>query len=357
MAGEHVRHKRRKSHSMSTAGGQESLARYEEMRDFTRTPEPPPGATRRPGPLTFTIQKHAARRLHYDLRLEIDGVLVSWPIPQGPSCNPTVRRLSDADHPYAYGTFEGIIPPGEYGRGEAIVWDAGTYAVVEQDDALAPTFAIASEPSARCDIASATDTCACSSTVVFFNGRKLKGGWTLHRTRGEGTRSQWLFIKRRDGLENVRHHATLEDRSVFSGLRIEDLKGGQRPPPNPHAALRPTADGVPGARRAKFPRPYDPMLPTLTREVFERNDWLYEPKLDGYRMLAFVRHGQLHLRSRGGQPYEDRYAELVKALSIQPMDDAVIDGEVVALGPDGALLFKCLQNRSGTATPRSASAD
>src|SRR5919198_6622252 len=108
------------------------LARYEELRDFSRTPEPPPAASQRTGPLTFTIQKHAARRLHYDLRLEIDGVLVSWPIPQGPSYDPGERRLAieTEDHPYAYGTFEGIIPKGEYGAGEVIVWDAGTYTVL-----------------------------------------------------------------------------------------------------------------------------------------------------------------------------------------------------------------------------------
>src|SRR5919106_132304 len=103
------------------------------MRDFSRTPEPPPAQAPRSGPLTFTIQKHAARRLHYDLRLEIDGVLVSWPIPQGPSYAPAVRRLAiqTEDHPYAYGTFEGVIPRGEYGGGQVIVWDAGTYTVIE----------------------------------------------------------------------------------------------------------------------------------------------------------------------------------------------------------------------------------
>src|SRR5437868_8514075 len=112
------------------------LERYAEMRDFSRTPEPPPGTTRRDGPLTFTIQKHAARRLHYDLRLEIDGVLVSWPIPKGPSYDPRVRRLAiqTEDHPYDYGTFEGVIPGGEYGAGQVIVWDAGAYTMIADGD-------------------------------------------------------------------------------------------------------------------------------------------------------------------------------------------------------------------------------
>lgn len=102
-----------------------------------------------------------------------------------------------------------------------------------------------------------------------------------------------MFIKRRDGLEDPRRDVTIEDRSILSGLRIEDLGAGLRPLPNAHAALRPTAEGVPGARRTAFPTPYEPMLPTLTREVFQRSDWLYEPKLVGYRVLAFVRDGQV----------------------------------------------------------------
>jgi bifunctional non-homologous end joining protein LigD len=279
----------------------ESLARYEELRNFTRTPEPPPGATPLSGPLTFTIQKHAARRLHYDLRLEVDGVLVSWPIPQGPSYDPNVRRLAmqTEDHPYAYGTFEGMIPAGEYGGGQVIVWDAGTYTVVDEGSLADFRNRDQAEQAMRQSIRG-------GHARVFFNGRKLKGRWTLHRTRGEGTKSQSLFIKRRDGLEDPGRDVTFEDRSVFS---------------------------------AAFPQPYEPMLPTLTRDVFQRTDWLYEPKLDGYRVLAFVRDGRVHLRSRGGQAYEDRYPQLVQALSRQPIDAAVVDGEVVALGLTGRHLF------------------
>ena len=209
-----------------------------------------PNATARSGPLTFTIQKHAARRLHYDLRLEIDGVLVSWPIPQGPSYDPNVRRLAiqTEDHPYAYGTFEGIIPAGEYGGGEVIVWGLRHLHGPSRKMGSLPDFRDRerAERELRRDLRK-------GHLRVFFNGRKLKGGWTLHRTRGEGIRSQWLFIKRRDGLEDPRRDVTLEDRSVLCGLRIEDLKAG-------------------------------------------------------------LRDGQVHLRSRGGQAYEDRYPELVKAV-------------------------------------------
>ncbi|HEY0580807.1 MAG TPA: non-homologous end-joining DNA ligase, partial [Chloroflexota bacterium] len=318
-----------------------SLTRYEEMRDFARTPEPPPAEARRSGLLTFTIQKHAARRLHYDLRLEINGVLVSWPIPQGPSYDPSVRRLAiqTEDHPYAYGTFEGIIPSGQYGAGQVIVWDAGTYTVIDDDEL--PDFRDRARAERR-----AAEGLRRGRLSVFLNGRKLKGGWTLVRTKGEGTGSQWLFIKRRDGLENPTRDVVKEDQSVLSGLRLEDLKAGVLPPPNPHASLRPTAKGVSGARKLAFPEPYEPMLPTLTRDVFQRSDWLYEPKLDGYRVLAFVDRGDVHLRSRGGQAYETRYPELTRALAAEPVDRAIFDGEIVAVGADGRSSFQRLQNRA-----------
>jgi bifunctional non-homologous end joining protein LigD len=319
----------------------QALDQYARMRDFSRTPEPPPAQVRRTGPLTFTIQKHAARRLHYDLRLEIDGVLVSWPIPKGPSYDPHVRRLAiqTEDHPYDYGTFEGAIPAREYGAGQVIVWDAGTYTVVEDDHLPDFRERARAERLARAGLER-------GHLSVFLNGRKLKGGWSLIRTRGSGPKSEWFFIKRRDGLEDPPRDVTAEDRSVLSGLRIEDLQAGQQPPPNPHASLQPTAEGVRGARRTEFPKPYEPMLPTLTQEIFQRSDWLYEPKLDGYRVLAFVDRGKVHLHSRGGQAYEDRYPDIVRPLAVQPVDQAVFDGEVVALGPDGRMSFQRLQNRA-----------
>src|SRR5215472_6440578 len=204
--------------------GPDPLRRYAEMRDFSRTPEPPPAAGKRGGPLTFTIQKHAARRLHYDFRLEIDGVLVSWPIPKGPSYILRERRLAiqTEDHPYEYGTFEGVIPAAQYGGGQVIVWDAGTYTLIHDDQPVdfhdrAQAQQLAREGLERGHLA------------IFLNGRKLKGGWTLHRTRGQNLKSQWLFLKRRDGLEHQAGDITSEDRSVLSGLSIEDLEHGKLP--------------------------------------------------------------------------------------------------------------------------------
>jgi len=326
---------------VATRKGPDALARYEEMRDFERTPEPPPAHVSRGGPLTFTIQKHAARRLHYDLRLEMHGVLVSWPIPQGPSYDPTVRRLAiqTEDHPYDYGTFEGFIPKGEYGGGEVIVWDAGTYTIVEEGKL--PDFRNR-ERAERL----AEEGLANGHLRVFFNGRKLKGGWTLHRTRGQSVKSQWLIMKRRDGLENPERDVVLEDRSIYTGVSIEDVRNGARPAHPRYKSLRPSAQGLTNTRKLRFPTPYEPMLPTLTRELFQRADWLYEPKLDGYRVLAFFDGERVHLRSRGGQEYESRYPEIAGALQMQAVDQAVFDGEIVALGPDGRASFQRLQNRS-----------
>ncbi|MBV9172310.1 MAG: non-homologous end-joining DNA ligase [Chloroflexi bacterium] len=322
---------------MSAAEHPPSLKRYAEKRDFARTSEPPPHARQRRGaPLTFTIQKHAARRLHYDVRLEIDGVLVSWAVPQGPSFDPSQRRLAiqTEDHPYDYGTFEGQIPAGEYGAGEVIVWDAGTYAILDADGEN-PDFG---------DEAGARKAHRQGHLRVFLNGRKLKGGWTFARSRGDGVGSQWMLIKRRDGLEKAERDVTLEDHSVLSGLRIEDIAAGAAA--ERQTQLQPTGAQLPGSRRSGFPKPYEPMLPTLTSDVFQRADWLYEPKLDGYRALAFVEHGAVRLWSRNGQAYEDRYPEVSQAMAVQPVDAAIFDGEVVAIGADGRMSFQRLQQRA-----------
>jgi bifunctional non-homologous end joining protein LigD len=318
------------------------LGEYAERRDFSRTPEPPPATTHRDGPLTFTIQEHAARRLHYDFRLEIDGVLVSWPIPRGPSYVVGDRRLAiqTEAHPYEYGTFEGVIPGGQYGSGQVIVWDAGTYTPVQDDRPIDFHDRIRAEQLAREGLES-------GHLSIFLNGRKLKGGWTLHRTRGMGVKSQWLFLKRRDGLERQVGDSDVvaEDRSVLSGLSLDDLKHGKLPV-RAASQLAPTADNVPHARHAGMPLPYEPMLPTLSHELVQRTDWLYEPKLDGYRVLAFVDRGQVHLRSRGGQAYEGRYPHIARVLAMQPVSQAVFDGEVVAVGPDGRVSFQRLQNQA-----------
>jgi bifunctional non-homologous end joining protein LigD len=276
--------------------------------------------------------------------LEIDGVLVSWPIPKGPSLIPQERRLAiqTEDHPYAHGTFEGVIPSRQYGGGQVIVWDAGTYTLIQNNQPLDFHDRARVEKLAREGLEG-------GHLSIFLNGRKLKGGWTLQRTRGSGIKSQWLFLKRRDGLERRDGQITSEDRSVLSGLSIVDLEHGRRPE-RPASRLAPTAENAPRARQVAMPEPYEPMLPTLSREMFQREDWVYEPKLDGYRVLAFVDRGRVRLRSPGGRAYEGRYPDIARVLAMQPLDRAVFDGEVVAIGRDGRVSFQRPQHQAADAS-------
>ena len=184
------------------------LERYGQKRDFDRTPEPGPDAKRDGrGPLIFVIQKHAATRLHYDFRLEVDGVLKSWPVPKGPSLNPDDKRLAVMveDHPLDYASFEGVIPKGEYGGGQVIVWDAGTYSP-DEDGKL--SFGDRDEAEARMH-----EGLQKGKLSIFLRGRKLKGSWTLVRT----TRAEkdWLLIKHQDNFVDRARDITEEDRSVL----------------------------------------------------------------------------------------------------------------------------------------------
>ncbi len=328
-----------------------SLGRYQAKRDFKRTPEPAANAPdrRRSGPLTFTIQQHAASRLHYDVRLEIDGVLVSWSVPKGASLDPSARRLAvrTEDHPYDYGTFEGVIPKGEYGAGEVIVWDAGAYTAFDDDEP--PDFSAreAAEQVARKGLERGV-------LRVFLNGRKLKGGWTLART-GFGTkdaREHWMLVKREDRFVDADRDVTREDRSVLSGRRLSDLRAGARPPASKATSVLPGAAGLAGARRAPFPTGLTPMLPTLVEAPFSSADWLYEVKLDGYRVLANVRGGKVELVSRRGNSLTGDFPLIARALGSQPVRQAIFDAEVVGLDEQGRPSFQRLQNRGGGASLR-----
>lgn len=308
---------------------------YRARRDFTRTDEPPPAATAgaATGPLRFVVQKHAARRLHYDFRLEVDGVLKSWPIPNGPSYTHGVRRLAvmTEDHPVEYATFEGRIPKGEYGGGEVIVWDAGIYA--PEDEAGKPCFARGrAEELVRRGIARGRLT-------VFLLGTKLRGGWSLVHTQER----QWLFLKKDDGTADPARDVVTEAASVLSGLTIDDLKAGAAV--ERRSQLLFTPDQATGARSGPRPRDLSPMLLSVSNAPFSHPDWLFEPKLDGYRVLASVRGDDVRLASRRGLDCSPEYPWLVEALRRQPYRDAILDGEIVALGPNGKPSFGLLQNR------------
>jgi len=233
------------------------------------------------------VQKHAARRLHYDFRLEADGVLKSWPIPNGPSYTHGERRLAvmTEDHPLDYGTFEGVIPKGEYGGGQVIVWDAGIYA---PEDNGRPVFdRQQAEAVVRRGIKQ-------GKLTVFLRGRKLRGGWTLVHTQDKN----WLFLKKDDSFADG-HEVLTEDASVLSGLTIDDLKAGRLPERRSTSLLVEPAQAT-GARRGTMPRMLSPMLPSLTERAFANPNWLFEPKLDGYRVIATVENGEPRLASRRG---------------------------------------------------------
>jgi bifunctional non-homologous end joining protein LigD len=284
------------------------------------------------------VQKHAARRLHYDFRLEADGVLKSWPIPNGPSYDPKVRRLAvmTEDHPLDYATFEGSIPKGEYGGGEVIVWDAGIYA--PEDKGQPCVDRDRAEKVIRRGIEQ-------GKLTVFLHGHKLHGAWTLVHTQDKN----WLFLKKDDAFANPDYEVTAEDASVLLGLTIEDLKAGRVAERKP--SLLPEAETTPGARRADMPRMLSPMLPSLAEKPFSHPNWVFEPKLDGYRVLAIIQGGDIKLYSRRGLDCSSEYPWLVKALQLQWYRDIVLDGEIVALDDKGRPSFQLLQNRMSEPKP------
>ena len=313
------------------------LEKYREKRDFSKTPEPAPGsAPAAEGPLMFVVQKHAATRLHYDFRLEINGALASWPVPKGPSYNPKDKRLAVMveDHPLDYASFEGIIPKGEYGAGQVIVWDAGSYSP-DEDGML--SFDDHEEANRRM-----SDGLANGKLSILLRGHKLKGSWTLVKI--SNSEKDWLLIKHKDRFADAERDVALEDRSIVSGLTIEDLKAGRLPDRRRRPLMAKPAD-VPGAVRAAMPSSVSPMHATLTEHAFSAPDWLFEPKLDGVRAIAFIDRAKIQLRSRRGLDSTRQYADIAQELAEQVEPQMVLDGEIVAFDETGVPSFQKLQGR------------
>ncbi|MGA2285441.1 MAG: DNA ligase D [Dehalococcoidia bacterium] len=312
------------------------LDEYARKRSLKRSAEPPP--ERKPGgagPLRFVVHKHAASRLHYDLRLEAEGVLKSWAVPKGPSLDPKEKRLAVMveDHPADYADFEGVIPDGEYGAGEVIVWDRGSYAP-EEDGHRAFDRREAEQLVVR--------GLEEGKLSVYLNGEKLKGSWALVKSR-RGPKD-WLLIKHQNGASD--RDILREGQSVVSGMTIEDLKAGGRP--EPPSARRNGPEGpesLPGARKAPFPRALAPMLATLAEQPFSHPDWIFEPKLDGLRAVTFLHDGKVRLVSRRGRDDTKGYPLLAAELTEQPARDVVLDGEIVAPDEQGRPSFQRLQQR------------
>jgi bifunctional non-homologous end joining protein LigD len=308
-----------------------ALDRYAAKRTFTRTPEPPATeVSARAGPLMFVVQKHAARQLHYDFRLELDGVLKSWAVPKGPSLDVGDKRMAVEveDHPFDYASFEGVIPPKQYGAGNVIVWDCGVYS---PDEGQQYSFVdrAAAESRVRAELAA-------GKLSFILCGEKLKGSFALVKTK---TGNQWLLIKHRDRF--ARPNDILANKtSVLSGMSLDDISPLKTP------ARRAAGQLAPSGPAEKLPNQLKPMLAESADAPQSNPQWRYEPKLDGYRVIAFVDGTRVRLQSRRGLDLTPCFPELAEELAAQPGGQMILDGEIVALDAAGRPSFHALQNRA-----------
>jgi bifunctional non-homologous end joining protein LigD len=307
------------------------LGPYAAKRSFTRTPEPAPKVVARAGPLLFVIQKHAARRLHYDFRLELDGVLKSWAVPKGPSLELGDKRLAVEveDHPFDYASFEGVIPEKQYGAGNVIVWDCGVYS---PDEGQQYSFGNRAEAEER-----VRTELANGKLSFFLRGEKLKGSFALVRTTSDP--KQWLLLKHKDRFANT-GEVLSQSHSVLSGAALDDLSPRTSPARLDAGRLAPTGPVE------SLPKKLAPMLAEVADVLRSESNWTYEPKVDGYRVLAFIEKGEVRLVSRRGIDLTKPFPEVVADLGAQAVDTMILDGEIVALGADGRPTFNALQNRA-----------
>ncbi len=317
------------------------LEQYKRKRDFSKTPEPAgrPGSSGATGPRRFVVQRHRATRLHYDFRLEVDGVLASWAVPKGPTLDPGVRRMAVhvEDHPIEYFDFEGVIPKGQYGAGDVIVWDWGTYE--PEAPTLDPKRAIAD-----------------GELKFTLNGEKLKGRLTLVRTsRRPGSRptaafeddegEQWLLIHKRDEFAVPGWDAEDHPTSVKTGRTNDEVKANRDALWTSHAPAGQAQIDLAGAREAPMPDYIEPMAATLTSRAFRDPDWLFEVKWDGYRVETVVRDGKVRLWTRRGNDAATYFGDFLSPPGWIDAREAIVDGEVVAPDEHGNPDFGVLQER------------
>ena len=308
----------------------DKLSEYSAKRSFQATPEPGPVPVEgRRGPLLFVIQQHSATRLHYDLRLECDGVLKSWAVPKGPALDPNEKRLAvqTEDHPFDYASFEGVIPPGQYGAGEVIVWDCGVYSPDEDGEHW---FHDRAEAERR--VREGLDK---GKLSLLLRGEKVKGSYALVRTKEQ---KNWLLIKHKDRFA-AKADLTAQDRSVLTNISVEEMKAMP-------AHRLPLERLVPTGEPRALPANLAPMQAELGEAAFNRADWMWEPKLDGYRALAFIDAKGIQLRSRRGLELAKDFPRLAAELAKQSVNAMVLDGEIVAFDAGGKPSFNALQNRS-----------
>jgi bifunctional non-homologous end joining protein LigD len=306
------------------------LEEYPRKRKFGRTPEPAGKESARGQQGTFVVQKHSARRLHYDFRLAINGTLKSWAVPKGPSLNPGEKRLAvqTEDHPLEYAGFEGKIPEGSYGAGTVMVWDRGRFQAEGNLDAL--------KQLERGEL------------KFHLNGEKLRGSFVLVKLKKREKGNEWLLIKHKDAAEDSTWNIEEHDGSALTGRTWEEI-AEELPPKRGPSALH--AAELEGARKSAMVSRMAPMLASVATEPFSDPNWLFEIKWDGVRALAWIENGVLTLRSRTGADITRRYPELAALPRALGAREAILDGEIVALDASGHSDFERLQERMHVNAP------
>jgi bifunctional non-homologous end joining protein LigD len=335
-----------------------SLSLYKKKRSFDDTPEPTGGRSSLKDKLVFVVQKHDATRLHYDFRLEIEGVLKSWAVPKGPSLDPSVKRLAMMveDHPFDYRNFEGIIPEGNYGAGTVIVWDEGTYEPLEN-----------ASNNKKENEKNLLKQLYAGSLKFVMHGKKLKGEFALVKTTYRGENS-WLLIKHNDKYAST-EDITEKDKSVVSKktiAQVEETTGriwksnrgekskvksknskaessSAKKNDSQKSYVDEVTELLQKAKRAAFPSHIKPMLATLTDEPFDDPGWVYEIKWDGYRAVSYLNKGEVEILSRNNLSFTQKFKEVTDALKHWHIN-AVIDGEIIAINNEGVVNFQQLQN-------------
>lgn len=310
-----------------------ALEEYKRKRNFRKTPEPPPGTIRTHKiNLSYLIQKHAASHLHYDFRLELDGVLLSWAVTKGPSVNPADKRLAvrTEDHPLAYGSFEGTIPKGQYGGGTVMLWDTGTW-----------------EP--KGDPRAGLKKGHLSFTL---HGERLKGDWDLIRMHTNDKRENWLLIKEDDDEAHPNEPFTkfLDEHafSVTSGRTMEQIAGGEEIWHSNRTSASKKKSKSAEKDLQKLMKQYPAVqLATLVDKPPQGDQWLHEIKFDGYRLLGFLAGGDVRLRTRNGNDWTHKFPAIAAAMEKVKAKSAVVDMEAVVQDEQGRSSFQSLQNALG----------
>ncbi len=308
------------------------LEEYNKKRKFDETSEPEGKENKNDGRLVFVIQRHSASRLHYDFRLEMDGVLKSWAVPKGPSLNPKDKRLAmmTEDHPYSYKDFAGTIPEGNYGGGEVEIWDSGTYEPLEKVEGKSDDLVMRHELHTQ-------------SLKFVLHGKKLKGEFALVKIKTSKQENAWLLIKHKDkfALEDYDSEEHVPKKSKVT-VREENRPSIKKikTPAKESKTFRNYTPALVGEKKLKdFIKP---MLAQSSEKPFNDNDWVFEIKWDGFRAIADLRETAIQLYSRNGLSYSEKFSKITKALEDQN-HQMILDGEIVAFNSEGKPDFQTLQ--------------